>query len=294
MTSKEANKILSQTVHVEPETYKDITLLFTHKLILKSVFVMTASAIVIFTLAIFRFNISPLIPLDLRLVVFLVAMFFFSGLGIWFYCNLQNQKNKKEQLVGNRLDARKIAISYSLYDMVSFTMISLSLIYFIFIFMLAPTQVSGRSMMPTIAENDRLLIWHFLYTPKRDDIITVDARSHYKDPQAVFFQDTHFYLKRIVGLPGDQIEIGNGGLYINDTFVDASVTELTTICTIENVGVSEACTQGVIPDGYYIVMGDNRNQSFDSRQFGLVKYEHILGKAVWRIFPFNSMSRIGS
>ena len=92
-------------------------------------------------------------------------------------------------------------------------------------------------------------------------------------------------IKRVIGLPGDKVELINNKLYINDKLYEekylATGTE-TSNFTIKDINNTEK-----IPKGYYLVLGDNREESKDSRTFGLVKKGNIKGKARITIFPFS-------
>jgi signal peptidase I len=140
------------------------------------------------------------------------------------------------------------------------------------------TQVDGLSMYPTLDNGDDLInseISYLFNEPKRGDIVVFDAPDSAGED----------YVKRIIGLPNEEIVIDGGLVYINGDLLDE--TYLDGIYT-------EGKIRTVIPDGFYFVMGDNREISRDSRSqdVGLISIDQIHGKAVFRIYPFNSIGSI--
>ncbi|UII57393.1 signal peptidase I [Cytobacillus spongiae] len=149
-------------------------------------------------------------------------------------------------------------------------------------FLFAPIVVDGLSMMPTLHDQDRMIVNKFSYTigePKRFDIIVFHAPEN-KD-----------YIKRVIGLPGDKVEYKNDKLYINgeayeEPYLDeykADVVDgpLTESFTLEETPVGQA----TVPEGHLFVMGDNRRYSKDSRHIGAVSMEEILGKTNMVYWP---------
>ena len=104
-------------------------------------------------------------------------------------------------------------------------------------------------------------------------------------------------IKRIIGLPGENVKYLNGLLYINDkpfreTFLSDDV--VTNNFMFEDICNNIDCPDGVIPKNKYLVLGDNRIASEDSRSpsFGLIDKKEIKGKVFFKIFPFNNMGRV--
>ncbi len=143
-----------------------------------------------------------------------------------------------------------------------------------------PTIVKNCSMSPTLEENDFLIINRFLYnrgTPERGDIVVF--RSNLKTETG----RQKLLIKRVIAIPGDEIVIKDGKIYLNGSKLEENYIE--SEYTMGDIDL-------VIPENEVFVMGDNRSNSLDSRDgiLGLVDFNTIMGKAFIRLFPF---SRIG-
>lgn len=181
-----------------------------------------------------------------------------------------------------------------LNEWILFLSISFSFILLIFSFFIIPSNVNQQSMMPTLKDGDRILISHFLYTPERGDIIVIEVNNNDYPmiPSSTFYtEDTIYFVKRLVGLPGDTItfEIENGQrfLYINDQKV-VSVSGHAYLVTEQQ----QIFLETQIQDGYltsYFVLGDNSQASLDSVEFGQVQAEDIMGKVIFKLWPFGGI-----
>ncbi|WAA13620.1 signal peptidase I [Fervidibacillus halotolerans] len=148
-------------------------------------------------------------------------------------------------------------------------------------FLFTPIVVDGESMMPTLEDNDRMIVNKLSYLigePKRFDIIVFHAPEK-KD-----------YIKRIIGLPGDHIEYKNDTLYINgqkydEPYLDKYKKELVGGTLTEPFSI-------VVPEGHVFVMGDNRRYSKDSRHIGPIPMENVLGKANIIYWPLDEIKII--
>ncbi len=133
-------------------------------------------------------------------------------------------------------------------------------------FVVAPIRVNGGSMMKTLRDGDIMLLNRLDYNfeeIKRFDIVVIDDGKE-------------FIIKRVVGLPGETITYTDNKLYINDSVVEDSFGYGTT-----------KDFKKKIPKGHYFVLGDNRENSMDSRHFGAFSEKEILGKAKLVLFPFD-------
>lgn len=142
------------------------------------------------------------------------------------------------------------------------------------------TEVDGSSMEPTLTNGDNLIVDKLSYRfrdPQRFDIIVFPYKHKEKT----------YYIKRIIGLPGETVQIDEqGDIYINGEILSESYGR--EIIKAENIGL--AAEPIVLGEDEYFVMGDNRNNSTDSRfpQVGNIKRGDIIGRAWVRIWPFSS------
>lgn len=163
-----------------------------------------------------------------------------------------------------------------LFDWVESIVISVVVVVLIFTFLLRPVTVIGHSMEPTLHGDDRLIVMSINYTPTLGDIVVLDSDGLGKP-----------LVKRILGVPGDTIDIDFDAhlVYVNGTALEEEyINEPTT----EQGDVEFPV---VVPEGHVFVMGDNRNHSTDSRwsDVGMVPRDKLVGKAVFRIFPFSKL-----
>lgn len=142
-------------------------------------------------------------------------------------------------------------------------------------------SVVGNSMESTLNDGSVVLVNRFVYNikePKAGDVIVFLPNGNEK---------SHYYIKRVIGVPGDKVQIKNGLLYVNGELYDVEDTE-----TIKNASLAE--DEITVGEDEYFVLGDNRNSSEDSRyaNIGNIKKEYIKGKAWFVARPFNKMGKI--
>lgn len=160
----------------------------------------------------------------------------------------------------------------------------LGLVFFhlLFAFVIRPATVEGSSMYPSLSDGDQLILWQL---DQEFDLFDV----------VVFPVGENYWVKRVIGLPGQQVQISGHDLYIDGELVaqpflaqggslDLSSFTQEDICPIN--GLTDC---PVIPQGFYLVLGDNRNNSSDSRHIGLISKEEIVGRAIMRFYPFNAI-----
>lgn len=147
---------------------------------------------------------------------------------------------------------------------------------FIVIFVVQPVKVEGTSMQPRLVDQERIFVNRFIY--RFTDISRGDVVVFWypKDRNKSF-------IKRVLGVPGDKIEILSGAVFVNDTRVDEPYIDPV-------YRDSKSFRQVVVPRGHYFVLGDHRNSSNDSRSWGFVSKDLIYGKAVFSYWP---VSRVG-
>lgn len=175
-----------------------------------------------------------------------------------------------------------------------------------------PTIVKQSSMYPTFKQNERLILNRIYRTkktvPQRGEVITFESPSlSYVDPSNADLNNTTAeyenehngwfskfvynvleigktsYIKRVIGLPGEHVQIKDGKVYINGEELEENYLS-------ENVvteSTDGAFTDLVVPEGTVFVMGDNRGASSDSRRFGCIPYDKIESKVCLRFWPLN-------
>jgi len=152
------------------------------------------------------------------------------------------------------------------------------------VFVVQPVKVEGTSMLPRLHDGERIfvnkLIYYGLPLLKRGDIVVF---WYPDDP-------SKSYIKRIIGLPGETVEIRQGGIYIKSHGREQLLEE-PYLDPKRNLSRASIAPKEVTPH-HYFVMGDNRDASSDSRYWGLVPEKYIYGKALFRYWPLGSASFI--
>jgi signal peptidase I len=150
-----------------------------------------------------------------------------------------------------------------------------------FSFVFRIIQVDGDSMKPTLLDGDKLIVWGAGYTPARGDVVIVDSETSFGKP----------LVKRVIATGGDVIDIDYtlGTVTVNGETLDEEY--LHGVATLLGYDVEFPLT---VPEGTVFVMGDNRNNSLDSRssRVGCIDERDILGKVLVRFLPIGSMGVI--
>lgn len=168
----------------------------------------------------------------------------------------------------------------SFWELVRFALLALIIVIPIRVFIVEPFVVSGSSMVPTFKNGNYLIVDKISYKlgdPKRDDVVVF----RYPNDQ------TKFFIKRIIGLPNETVNIKGGvvtitnslhkdGFELKEPFLEKNTTNSNTYFELKN--------------DEYFVMGDNRNFSSDSRYWGAVNRKLLVGKAFLRLLPINDIS----
>lgn len=145
---------------------------------------------------------------------------------------------------------------------------------------LTRVDVDGPSMFSTLHDKDVMFeekISLYTHDIKRGNIVTFNSHDPLRPS----------YIKRVIGLEGDQIEIKDGKVYLNNKELDE--TYLSSGTTTQGGDFLKEDTKYIVPKDNIFVMGDNRGVSEDSRYFGPVKMKDVQGKVFVRVYPFNSI-----
>jgi signal peptidase I len=156
--------------------------------------------------------------------------------------------------------------------------ISLTVACFIIIFVYQPVKVEGTSMMPSLEDQERVFVNKFVYRwepIQRGDIVVF---RYPRDPSKSF-------IKRVIGLAGDHIQIDAGRVFVNGQVLDEAYLP----AAYED---ERSFQEMVVPANSYFVLGDHRSLSNDSRDFGPVEQSYIYGKAVFGYWPMDKMGRV--
>lgn len=156
------------------------------------------------------------------------------------------------------------------------------LAYIIVYYALEKTEMIGISMETTLHDHDEVIINKFSYRftdPKRFDVIVFKKSGN---------EHSYYDIKRIIGLPGETLQIIDGEIYINGEVVE----DIVNVDDMNNYGLADE--EITLEENEYFVLGDNRNNSEDSRfaSVGMIRKDEIIGKAFIRISPFNFIDKL--
>jgi signal peptidase I len=149
-------------------------------------------------------------------------------------------------------------------------------------------QIPSPSMYDTLREGDRIFVAKFLY---RFTDIEVGDVVVFRTPDSIYRPDKPYYIKRVAGLPGDRIEIRDGHVYRNGQLVDKPAFFLRNRYT-DRLSDGKRFEGVTVPAGQVYVFGDNSMNSYDSRYWGGVPIDNVMGKAFFRYWPPTRVGRI--
>lgn len=171
-------------------------------------------------------------------------------------------------------------INRKIYPWVKIIGLALVIVCISYQFLLIPAVVKGQSMFPTLENNNGIVVTKTT-SIDRFDMIVFDAPD----------EDTK-YVKRVIGVPGDSVEMIDDILYVNgkpyeEEYVnrDVEFDQITEDFSLEDVaGVTK------VPEGHFFVLGDNRTRSKDSRRFGLISEDSVVGEVKFRFYPIREIA----
>lgn len=189
-------------------------------------------------------------------------------------------KHKKENKEAEK-NAEK-NIMKELLGWILYLLLVVGLTWLILTYVGQRTRVSGHSMETTLSNGDNLIVDKLSYRfrdPKRFDIIVFPFK----------YEENTYYIKRIIGLPGETVQVADGCAYIDGELLESDIYGAE---PMEDSGI--AGDPLTLKEDEYFVLGDNRNHSSDSRDpsVGILTREDLLGKAWVRIYPFDKMGVI--
>ena len=156
--------------------------------------------------------------------------------------------------------------------------VSLSIAALVVVFVVQPVKVEGTSMMPSLDDQERIFVNKFVYrigAIQRGDIVVF---RYPRDP-------SKSYIKRVIGVAGDRVRIEDGQVFLNDRPIEEDYVP-------RDFADQRSCPELTVPSESFFVLGDHRNMSNDSRDFGPVNQAFIFGKAVFGYWPMEKMGRL--
>lgn len=185
---------------------------------------------------------------------------------------------------------RKAYIIYTVYDFIVFILSTFVCLFFIIMILITPCSISGDSMENTYSDGDRVLLWNIGYSPVDGDVIVFDS-ANYTD---TYSRESRFYIKRIVAKEDDTISYNplslfSGEISVNGKYVE-TISRQSYNQILRSIG-KDYLLNFTVPKDKLLVFGDNRSVSHDSRAFGFIDEKDIIGKVLFRFYPF---TRIGN
>ena len=180
-----------------------------------------------------------------------------------------------------------------IYEIVESLVLAIVCVILIFTFIARMSIVSGASMEPTLHQGDVLLVSDLFYTPKIGDIVIIQVDKPTKGASL-----DRPLVKRIIAVGGDRVsinfktwEIDVNGLPIDRSYLDPAKIKASAMKNYAMETDDSGICEFTVSEGCVFVLGDNRNDSLDSRTLGEIDERCIVGRAVVRLFPLNSMGK---
>ena len=181
-----------------------------------------------------------------------------------FDIKAQAGEPKGKKLIGN------------IFDFLELFVFTLAVVVLLLSFFFRHSVVDGDSMLGTLHNGEHLIISDLFYSPSRGDIVVFEDHSTgFKKP----------LIKRIIGVGGDEIRISGKKVYLNGELLEEDYVYV-------DGYQNDASIVLVVPEGELFVMGDHRNESSDSRMFGTISEDAVIGRVVLRFYPFDKFGAV--
>jgi len=200
------------------------------------------------------------------------------------YINDPSEPMSEDDLTGlpdsENEESRGLDIAKELYDWAQALVFSIVFIVVLFTFFVRIIGVDGPSMEPTLYNNDKIVLTNMFYTPKQGDIIVFRKKSFLDEP----------LVKRVIATEGQTVdidfithEVRVDGVLLDEPYIKAPISR-----------AGDVVFPVTVPEGYVFVLGDNRNNSADSRlsSLGMIDMRYILGHVIYRVYPFDEIGAI--
>lgn len=183
-------------------------------------------------------------------------------------------------------EEQPVNIANEILDWVESFVFAVFVIILIFIFLFRIVTVDGSSMNSTLEDKDRVIISHLNYKPENDDIVVVNSSVLQKT-----------LIKRVIGVAGDTVKIdySKNKVYVNDKEISNEHIDSTMLdkgMFDPSYKVSDGVYEYHVPQDSIFVMGDNRNNSTDSRTIGFISNDDVMGHVIFRLYPFKKFGSV--
>ncbi len=207
----------------------------------------------------------------------------------------------KENLIKEKKESKSRAIATYIFELFKIVIISLIIIIPIRTFIFQPFFVQGASMEPNFHNGEYLIVNEFGYKKtvigsEEKKLFTVDSFKEISRKEVIVFRNPinpkEYFIKRVIGLPGDRVEVEDGDVILyNDENPQGGILDESEylIKMLHHTECREYCVFD-IKEGEFLVLGDNRKYSSDSRSWGLLSSDLVIGKVLFRAWPFSKIA----
>lgn len=198
----------------------------------------------------------------------------------------RSERHSSKRRFGKRKKDKKTSFGRELLSTLMYIAVISTIFFFVERYFYAPVMVDGDSMETTLSDGDYLLLNKYSDIERYDVVV-------FPPPDE---DDDTLYIKRVIGLPGDRIEFNGDTLILNgqeidETYLDHSESE-GILYTSGSYSLLTLLGEETVPEGHFFVLGDNRLNSRDSRSFGFIEKDVILGKVSLRYWPFEDFGMV--